>query len=257
MSHNTVNRGWLKRQIQSGNVIAKCNYHYTDDYAWDAAVDYQRTDWLPAYFNPPQRWELANPDNPHGPHHCVNNHERNPQGYISFDDHDLDSTSGRAYWSEDDGEAVIKLSVHSNLLFTLKLIEAPKTNGTRKAPKIAKGTPKAKIERFAQKVQADTNDYFARTYSNLAPDKVSVKYGPKYTKVDVGSSGRYLVENATERIYGIKAYGVVHHGKYFGTLDEIDGLFWGDFRGVYKVSKPAPAPRPASRFEGYYLEENN
>jgi len=44
----TVNRGWLKRQIQKGKVEARRLYHYSDDYALDAAMDYGKTDWLPA-----------------------------------------------------------------------------------------------------------------------------------------------------------------------------------------------------------------
>ncbi len=45
---DTVNRGWLKRRILEGKVMAKCNYYYTDDYAFDAAYNYQQTDWLKA-----------------------------------------------------------------------------------------------------------------------------------------------------------------------------------------------------------------
>ena len=49
--------------------------------------------------------------------------------------------------------------------------------------------------------------------------EVTVKPGPKYTRIDVGSSGRFMVVNDTGEIYGIKAYGVIHRGHYFGTLD--------------------------------------
>lgn len=45
---NTVNRGWLKRRILEGSVEAKCDGVYTDDYAFDAATDFQRTGWLRA-----------------------------------------------------------------------------------------------------------------------------------------------------------------------------------------------------------------
>ena len=45
---NTVNRGWLLRRILEGKVIAKCNGVYTDDYAFDAAYNFQKTGWLPA-----------------------------------------------------------------------------------------------------------------------------------------------------------------------------------------------------------------
>jgi len=48
----------------------------------------------------------------------------------------------------------------------------------------------------------------------------SIKQGRKYDKVDVGSSGKYMVEKSTHQVYGIKAYGVIHRGHYFGTLAE-------------------------------------
>ena len=53
---NTINRGWLKRQIEQGNVEARRLYKYTDDYAYDADTDYGRTDWLPAYIFPDRDW---------------------------------------------------------------------------------------------------------------------------------------------------------------------------------------------------------
>lgn len=45
---HTVNRGWLLRRILEGKVIAKCDGVYTDDYAFDAAYNFQKTGWLPA-----------------------------------------------------------------------------------------------------------------------------------------------------------------------------------------------------------------
>jgi hypothetical protein len=42
----------------------------------------------------------------------------------------------------------------------------------------------------------------------------------KYTKVDIGSGGRFMVVNATGEIYGVKGYGVIHRGHYYGTLAE-------------------------------------
>ena len=47
-----------------------------------------------------------------------------------------------------------------------------------------------------------------------------IKPGRKYTKIDVGCSGKYMVENETGRIYGIKAYGVIHRGHFYGTLKD-------------------------------------
>ncbi len=41
-----------------------------------------------------------------------------------------------------------------------------------------------------------------------------------------------MVENETGNIYGIKAYGVIHKGHFYGTLDTINLYFWGEYRAV-------------------------
>lgn len=55
--------------------------------------------------------------------------------------------------------------------------------------------------------------------------KVSIKPGKKYTKIDVGTSGKLMLDG--EEIYGIKAYGVIHRGHHYGNLDTINDWFWG------------------------------
>jgi hypothetical protein len=71
---------------------------------------------------------------------------------------------------------------------------------------------------------------------NLANAVAHVHIGKKYARVDVGSSGKYMVEMSTGRIFGIKAYGVVHVGHYYGTLDTTDQYHWGGYTAVRKVS---------------------
>ena len=61
---------------------------------------------------------------------------------------------------------------------------------------------------------------------------VSVKPGRTYTRVDVGGSGKYMVVDATGEIFGIKAYGVIHRGHAYGTLDTIDAWDWSGYRAV-------------------------
>jgi len=56
----------------------------------------------------------------------------------------------------------------------------------------------------------------------------------KYSYIDIGSSGRYMIDNLTGEIFGIKAYGVINKSHFYGTLDTIDQYFWGDFR-AYKT----------------------
>ncbi len=57
---------------------------------------------------------------------------------------------------------------------------------------------------------------------NNAVARYSVK--KKYVYIDVGRSGMYMVELATERIYGIKGYGVVNRLHYYGTIDSPDSF---------------------------------
>lgn len=56
--------------------------------------------------------------------------------------------------------------------------------------------------------------------------EVAVKMGKKFARVDIGSSGRYMVDLETGEIFGIKAYGVIHRGHRFGTLDTIHDWNW-------------------------------
>lgn len=66
--------------------------------------------------------------------------------------------------------------------------------------------------------------------ANLQNAKTKVVPGRKYTKIDVGNSGKLMIENESEIIYGIKGYGVVHKGHQYGNLDTTAQFFWGDFR---------------------------
>lgn len=92
-----------------------------------------------------------------------------------------------------------------------------------------------KLELLAAKVEADTLDNLKRTgldcEANRLNAKTSIKPGKKYTKVDVGSSGKYMVD-AEGNIFGIKAYGVIHTGHQYGTLDTINEWYWGQYRAV-------------------------
>lgn len=61
-----------------------------------------------------------------------------------------------------------------------------------------------------------------------------VHQGPKYTRVDIGGSGRYMVVNETGEIFGIKGYGIIHRGHQYGTLDTVDSYYWGEYTAVRK-----------------------
>ena len=76
--------------------------------------------------------------------------------------------------------------------------------------------------------------------ANIDNCKTKTKIGKRYTKVDVGSSGKFMVENETGNIYGIKGYGVVHTGHFYGTLDTTAEYNWGNYYPE-KIAGPTPA----------------
>lgn len=55
--------------------------------------------------------------------------------------------------------------------------------------------------------------------------------GKKYTKIDVGSSGKYMVDE-TGAIFGIKGYGVIHRGHRYGTLATIHEWDWSGYVAI-------------------------
>lgn len=102
---------------------------------------------------------------------------------------------------------------------------------------------KHKISRFAALLQVEQEERLKQQglscQANMNNAVTSIKDGQKYTKVDIGTSGRYMVENATGNIFGIKGYGQVHKGHFYGTVDEIDQWYWGDY---YPQRKASPLP---------------
>jgi len=94
----------------------------------------------------------------------------------------------------------------------------------------------ARLEELAKKITTEQQEELRRKHldcdanTNNAIARVArVVMGKKYAKIDVGSSGKYMVEIETGRIYGIKSYGVIHRGHQYGTLDTINDYFWGSY----------------------------
>lgn len=103
----------------------------------------------------------------------------------------------------------------------------------------------AKLEAFRAQVEADTTHRYTEDHARdaarghhyplsvHAPDMLaSLTLGKKYARVDVGSSGKYMIDMETGQIYGVKAYGVIHRGHRFGTLDTIGQYYWGGYVGA-------------------------
>lgn len=94
-----------------------------------------------------------------------------------------------------------------------------------------------KIEKFAELLESDQVKGLIR--HGFDPEQpafkqnytVRIKKGKKYTKVDVGTSGKYMVDQEGN-IWGIKAYGVIHKGHHYGTLDTIHDWDWSEYYAV-------------------------
>ena len=99
-------------------------------------------------------------------------------------------------------------------------------------------THQEKIQRFAALLEKETGEKIIKRHGsnrgNENAHKTNVLPGKKYTKVDVGASGKYMVDEAGN-IFGIKAYGVIHRGHQYGTLDTIDDWYWGDYTARRKT----------------------
>lgn len=122
------------------------------------------------------------------------------------------------------------------------------TYGERHAEALA-----AKIQAFADLVAAQTFharrlDYFRTCQAQGHPEDpqmiefwrkdsaATVRPGKKWTKIDVGTSGRFMVGDAGI-IFGIKGYGVPNLKKQYGTLDTIHDYFWGLYGAPYLIDK--------------------
>ena len=98
-------------------------------------------------------------------------------------------------------------------------------------------TTESKLARLAQLIEEQTRaSLVARNlWSGSERDvKVTIKPGAKYTKVDRGTSGKYMVDG-DGNIWGIKAYGVIHRGHQYGTLDTINQYNWGGYVATKKA----------------------
>ena len=102
---------------------------------------------------------------------------------------------------------------------------------------------KNKIIAFAALVQAQSiqrlQEQSLDCEANLNNARTTIKEGQKFTKVDIGTSGRYMVENSTGNIFGIKGYGQVHKGHFYGTVDTTADYFWGNYYPE-RISSPLP-----------------
>src|ERR1035437_2987770 len=98
-----------------------------------------------------------------------------------------------------------------------------------------------KLQEFCDLITAQRRDRLIKegcTYE-IHRENYTAHYhmGSKFVRVDIGGSGKYMVELLTGQIYGIKGYGVVHRGHCFGTLDTINDWNWSGYRAFKTLDR--------------------
>jgi len=104
----TVNRGWIKRMIEHGKVEARCLFRLTDDYSFDNADGFGKTDWMPARISAPQFDPETN--------RCINSDFA--EGAANFHAGDFKTKSGGSYRNDD---GTITLRIHGNEVYALRI----------------------------------------------------------------------------------------------------------------------------------------
>ena len=82
----TIRRDKIRRDIEKGLMEARCKYRYTDNYIWDSASNFGKTDWMPA------RIQKNSDDFIPG----MMNFRDDPDGFSDFR-----TKSGAAWWKDD------------------------------------------------------------------------------------------------------------------------------------------------------------
>lgn len=93
-----------------------------------------------------------------------------------------------------------------------------------------------KILDFCKLLEKEQAEAQLKAYPTLPTEKVKFTMRKKYACVDVGNSGKYMIDLETEEIFGIKGYGVIHRGHRYGTLDSIHDWDWSGYTARPKMS---------------------
>lgn len=95
-----------------------------------------------------------------------------------------------------------------------------------------------KIKQLCDKITLESHERLKNENlgcdANLKNAIATYRIGKKYIAINKGNCGWYMVEKSTANIYGIKAYGVIHRGHWYGTLDTINDYYWGDYTAYKK-----------------------
>ena len=111
----------------------------------------------------------------------------------------------------------------------------------------------SEVLNFAALFQHDSHAQYLAEYPDHADDvhwhawHVFINPGRKYINVDIGGCGKYMITPDGE-IYGIKGYGVIHKGHFYGTLATIGEYWWGKYTA--NKGRKSALPPPSFSFSG-------
>ena len=111
----TIRRDTLKKMIENGKIEAKCTFKLTDDYVFDNAYNFGKTEWLPARLARPTYEEITL-HNGNKITQCTDSDHKD--GYANFNDWDF-SKGAKAYLADD---GTISFRVSSNEHYTLRKV---------------------------------------------------------------------------------------------------------------------------------------
>lgn len=79
-------------------------------------------------------------------------------------------------------------------------------------------------ERLRAELQTANDERYKAEYPGSNHfDAVTLIRGPKWHKLNIGSSGAYMVNAITGQVHGIKGYGTAHPKVIHGRVDQITG----------------------------------
>ncbi len=85
-----------------------------------------------------------------------------------------------------------------------------------------------KIQKLAELIEKETKERLIKAglgcEANLINAQTHVKQGNKYVKINIGTSGKLMIDNEGN-IFGIKGYNVINKAHFYGTLETINDYY--------------------------------
>lgn len=180
----TINKRNAEKVLN--NCVLSCDGLYTDDYAHDAEQNYKR--------------DMTSQE-------CINK--------LRNDLNDKNMSYIKLYWDSRKKEFIFFyghwLSFTARPKEQFKIIEEEVKPDLKNVP--------SQVEELKKVMQEKTNLYVKHNFKTLEPDKVTIKPRSKYYALDVGSSGKFLIDKITLSVYTIKGYG--QKGYLQGTISDV------------------------------------